>query len=289
MLTALRTILQGYLTAGITPAAFVLCGNFCSTPFLFDGSSTAAYTSYFNALAALLGAYPTIVRDSHFILVPGPTDPWSSDVLPRPPLPSAMTKALAKVPHVVFASNPCRIQYLSQEIVVLRDDVMARMLRNCVLIKDEAERRDEERRRREEQERVLAEERARGVPEDELTKPSRTTLLEEYVRRCGRRDVRWADGHQLVQTILDQAHLVPLPATVRPVLWEYDHALRLYPMPTTLVLADKYSPYELTYELGSSEAPMACHVFNPGSFVANGFGWTTYSISDRKAEQSELS
>ena len=183
VLTALRTILSGYVTAGITPAAFVLCGNFCSTPFLFDGSSTVAYTSYFTALAALLSAYPSIVRDSHFILVPGPTDPWSSDVLPRPPLPSAMTKALAKVPHVIFASNPCRIQYLSQEIVILREDVMARMLRNCVLIKDEAERRDEERRRREEQDRIIADERARGVPEDELTKPSRTTLLEEYVRR----------------------------------------------------------------------------------------------------------
>ena len=89
-----------------------------------------------------------------------------------------------------------------------------------------------------------------------------------------------------MQTILDQAHLIPLPSTVRPILWEYDHALRLYPMPTTLILADKYSPYELTYELGPDAS---AHVFNPGSFVANGFGWTTYSVSERKAEQSELS
>lgn len=42
---------------------------------------------------------------------------------------------------------------------------------------------------------------------------------------------------QLVQTILDQAHLAPLPLPVRPVLWDYDHALRLYPMPTTVRLS----------------------------------------------------
>lgn len=39
---------------------------------------------------------------------------------------------------------------------------------------------------------------------------------------------------QLVQTILDQAHLAPLPLNVRPILWDFDHSLRLYPMPTTV-------------------------------------------------------
>lgn len=38
----------------------------------------------------------------------------------------------------------------------------------------------------------------------------------------------------LAQTILDQAHLAPLPLAIRPILWDYDHSLRLYPMPTTV-------------------------------------------------------
>lgn len=269
VLKALRTIFQGYVEAGVCPAAFVFCGNFCSTPFLFDGQSTTAYTQYFTQLADLLNSFPSLISDTHFVLVPGPSDPWSSDSLPRPPLPSSMTKALQKVPHVIFASNPCRLQYLSQEIVVFREDIMGRMLRNCVLIKSGEERREEEDTRRQDYDHIVAQERAAGVAEANLTRAPRTTLLEEY----------------LVQTILDQAHLVPLPATVRPILWEHDHALRLYPMPTTLVLADKYSPYELTYEIGESST----HAFNPGSFVANGFGWTTYHLADRKAEQSELS
>lgn len=117
-----------------------------------------------------------------------------------------------------------------------------------------------------------------------------------------------------MQTVLDQAHLAPLPISVRPVLWDYDHALRLYPMPTTvskadpppprrrhhhsqksrptnerfdpqLVLADSFEPYKLVYE--------RCLVFNPGSFQRKRFGWSTYhphmvEIRDRMEERCAL-
>jgi len=86
----------------------------------------------------------------------------------------------------------------------------------------------------------------------------------------------------LVQTILDQAHLSPFPITVSPVIWEHDQALRLYPMPTALVLADSYPAYTLTYE--------GCHVFNPGSFgVGSRPVWANYHVATRTSEQSELS
>lgn len=39
---------------------------------------------------------------------------------------------------------------------------------------------------------------------------------------------------QLVQTVLDQSHLAPLSLQVRPVLWEFDQALRLFPLPTAV-------------------------------------------------------
>jgi hypothetical protein len=35
----------------------------------------------------------------------------------------------------------------------------------------------------------------------------------------------------LVRTIIDGAHLCPLPLTTRQVSWAYDHALRIYPVP----------------------------------------------------------
>jgi hypothetical protein len=37
---------------------------------------------------------------------------------------------------------------------------------------------------------------------------------------------------QLVQSILDQSHLTPSTTHIQPVLPEYDHAMRLYPLPT---------------------------------------------------------
>ena len=36
---------------------------------------------------------------------------------------------------------------------------------------------------------------------------------------------------QLVESILDQAHLCPLPLCVKPVYWELDYTLRLTPLP----------------------------------------------------------
>lgn len=41
---------------------------------------------------------------------------------------------------------------------------------------------------------------------------------------------------QLVATITHQSHLCPLPLTVQPVIWNYDHCLHLYPTPQTVLL-----------------------------------------------------
>jgi hypothetical protein len=41
--------------------------------------------------------------------------------------------------------------------------------------------------------------------------------------------------NQIVQSILDQAHLCPLPASSRPVYWQLDHAMRLFPVPHLVI------------------------------------------------------
>lgn len=59
-----------------------------------------------------------------------------NSILPRRPLLSSFTARLrAKIPRLQLASNPCRIKFFGQEIVVLREDMMARMLRNLVGVK----------------------------------------------------------------------------------------------------------------------------------------------------------
>jgi hypothetical protein len=91
----------------------------------------------FKALADLIASFPTLSQHSQFIFVPGPTDPWTSSTLPRPAIPQNFVQPiLSKVPRAVFTSNPARIQYFNQEIVIFREDLMGRMLRNLVQVKD---------------------------------------------------------------------------------------------------------------------------------------------------------
>ena len=164
-------------------------------------------TAGFKALAEAIASFPTLSQHSHFIFVPGPTDPWSSSTLPRPPIPDSFVEPIrSKVPKATFTSNPARLKYFDQEIVIFREDLMGRMLRNVVQIKEGTEGAN--------MKRYVSVDRAQ-------------TGLDLFFAQL-------ASLWQLVQTILDQTHLSPLPIQVRPTIWEWDHALRLYPMPTTV-------------------------------------------------------
>ncbi|KAJ8108220.1 hypothetical protein OPT61_g8327 [Boeremia exigua] len=62
----------------------------------------------------------------------------------------------------------------------------------------------------------------------------------------------------LTRTILSQSHLSPFPLSARPLHWDFAHALGLYPLPTSLVLADTDAPAFVVKYCG-------CTVMNPGS------------------------
>lgn len=77
---------------------------------------------------------------SNFIFVPGPGDMGPGNILPRPPLPKALTSDLRRlVPNAVFTSNPARMRWGSQEIVLFRGDLSARM-RALALLPPDGER-----------------------------------------------------------------------------------------------------------------------------------------------------
>ncbi|KAF7251478.1 DNA polymerase epsilon subunit 2 [Varanus komodoensis] len=51
----------------------------------------------------------------------------------RPPLTKNITAEFRKqVPFSVFTTNPCRVQYCTQEIIIFREDLVNKMCRNCV-------------------------------------------------------------------------------------------------------------------------------------------------------------
>ncbi|KAJ1932869.1 DNA-directed DNA polymerase epsilon, subunit B, partial [Kickxella alabastrina] len=72
----------------------------------------------------------------------------------------------------------------------------------------------------------------------------------------------------LVRTVIDQGHLCPLPQRICPIYWAYDHAMRLYPIPDVLILADRFDSYSINYE--------GCHCINPGSFSSGDFSFFMY-------------
>jgi len=231
-MVGLRKLFHNCIENSWLPKVFIMCGNFYSKGIAKEnGKTVMQYQENFDALADLIASYPLIARTCHFVFVPGPQDLCSSSIFPRRPLLPAFTFRLKeKLSKVHFLSNPCRIKFFGQEIVIFREDLMARMLRNLIGVKPK----------------------------------TRTEDLKRY----------------LVQSVIDQCHLSPLTSHIQPTLSEYDHAFRLYPMPTSLILADKYERYELTYE--------GCHVFNPGNFLGTTYGFSTYYPATGKSEPSEL-
>ncbi|XP_035884614.1 DNA polymerase epsilon subunit 2 isoform X3 [Phyllostomus discolor] len=108
---------------------------------------------------------------------------------------------------------------------------------------------------------------------------------EDLVNKMCRNCVRFPSSNldipsHFVKTILSQGHLTPLPLYVCPVYWAYDFALRVYPVPDLLVIADKYDPFTLT----NTE----CLCMNPGSFPRSGFSFKVYYPSNKTVEDSKL-
>lgn len=79
----------------------------------------------------------------------------------------------------------------------------------------------------------------------------------------------------VVQTILKQGHLRPLPLHAGPIDWAYDHALRLYPLPDILLLGDRAERFEA--HCGDAKAA------NPGSFASD-LTFYTYTPASRELQ-----
>ncbi|XP_073146716.1 DNA polymerase epsilon subunit B isoform X2 [Henckelia pumila] len=83
----------------------------------------------------------------------------------------------------------------------------------------------------------------------------------------------------LVATITHQSHLCPLPLSVQPIIWNFDHCLHLYPTPHTIVLGDRSEQKAFNY------TGITC--FNPGSF-SNDNTFAAYRPCSREVELSAL-
>ncbi|KJH51781.1 nucleic acid-binding domain protein [Dictyocaulus viviparus] len=223
VMQALYHMLSGF--SADPPLAFIICGNFCSRP--RQRETMTLLHAGFRRLANQLNEFAASFSSTHFVFIPGPDDPCLSSVLPRPHLPGLLFKYFEQIPNCLFATNPVRIQYASQEIVIFRNDLVEKMCRHAV-----------------------------------------NTVTSENIPKS------------FAKTILSQVHLSPLPSHISPILWEFDHAMSLYPLPDVLVIADKFRSF--------AENLTETVVCNPGSFSNGSFGFHVYLPFERKIEDSAI-
>ncbi|NWH40692.1 DPOE2 polymerase, partial [Chloropsis hardwickii] len=123
------SLFPGYSSA--PPTCFFFCGNFSSAP--YGRNQIQSLKGSLKALADIICEHPSIHKSSRFVFVPGPGDPGPGSILPRPPLAENITQEFRQlVPFSVFTTNPCRVQYCTQEIIIFREDLVNKMCRNCV-------------------------------------------------------------------------------------------------------------------------------------------------------------
>ncbi|CAL9111196.1 unnamed protein product [Musa textilis] len=226
----LAVVFDGYESVEVVPSLFILMGNFCSRPCNLAFYSYSSLRMQFAKLGEMIASHPRLREQSRFLFIPGPDDAGPSKVLPRCALPKYLTEELQKhIPGAIFGSNPCRIKFYTQEIVIFRQDLLYRMRRSCLI-------------------------------------PPSTAETSDYFQH-------------LVATITHQSHLCPLPLTVQPIIWNYDHCLRLYPTPHTIVLGDRSEQKAFKY------TGITC--FNPGSF-SNDNTFAAYRPCTQEVELSAL-
>lgn len=261
-----------------------LLGRASTTP----TQGSISYKENWDRLALLLSDFPNIVKSTTFIFVPGDNDPFTSTfsggrtaLLPREAVPEYFVNRVKRVLTTgsstsntglgappqnvavdsetrggVWTTNPARVSYLSQEIVLFRDDALARFSRSAIRFPKVPT----------DISASTSTSAATTATNDQTTEPEpmNLDLNQDHTKLPPPLQLPPAPllkARKLVKTLLDQGHLSPFPLTTRPLLWDYaPHTLSLYPLPSLLVLADTgIDPFAVTYE--------GCHVVNPGRLL----------------------
>lgn len=263
-------------------SAIIMTGSFVSTPLtLSSGSlsrilSSENYKSYFDNFAELLSGFPLVVNKCKLVLIPGSNDPWQStyslgrsslDALPQTPIPRIFTTRLERLfpkGNLIYGWNPMRINYISQELVLFRDELMNRLKRNDIVFQSDLE-----------------------IENDAVEKENsgKDIEVENIISDGVHLSSKVKQARQLVKTILDQSDLQPFLKDLRVMNTNYQHLLRIEPLPTTILLFDsRFERFEVTYN--------GCKVANLGSLISNQnsrkINYAEYSPAFKKYAFKEL-
>ncbi|WPH00436.1 Hypothetical protein R9X50_00326500 [Acrodontium crateriforme] len=292
-LVALRTVLEQYAARPDPPLSFILTGNFCSHAVMAGaGTGSIEYKELFNELASVLSDFPSLLRSSTWIFVPGDNDPWSSAfsagasvTLPRSGVPDIFTSRIRRaftsaksevgIRHregemdgeAIWTSNPTRVSLFgpAHELLVMRDDISGRFRRSAIRI-GQAIDSSGDLGPSGRQDAAIDIDSDNDTPMMTGALPSTEQELAALPAVLQADSFTTASAKKTILSLLPQATLSPFPFSIRPVNWDRaSSALSLHPLPHTLVLADaEADAYVLTFE--------GCHVLNPGRLVPGGAG-----------------
>lgn len=241
-------------------------------------TSTSIYKTGFDNLAYILEKLPTICQSCKLIFVPGNEDPWlsmitknSNSIWPQMKIPQIFGTRLRRIAQdLVWATNPCRINYLSQDIAIMRDDIGETFKRNdfsylCELSKEEIDN-------------AMRHTKNVNTNESFLSNTQQQLQNLEIDRLTTKENPDMTFFRKVTKTLLDQGILSPFTSNVRPILTNYWPLLTLLPLPDVLIISDATSPRLATMYKG-------CLVANAGSFYENGCAnYTEYYPSSKIAK-----
>ncbi|KAJ3423632.1 DNA polymerase epsilon subunit b [Anaeramoeba flamelloides] len=204
------------------PSIFLLIGNFFSTP--FDGSTKQLEKrrNAFLRLRDLIINYDFICQHSKFIFVPGIHDISYSPLLPRKSISNSLI-SMFKTTYKGSSQLTTNKNFLSKNSHFVSNPCRIRFFTKEIVI----------------------------CREDLINKFLRHSIFPTPTKNS-------EIANSIAKTIIDQAYLFPFPLNIRPILWNFDYSLRLFPTPDTLILADKFEQYSGKYN--------NCNYCNPGCF-----------------------
>lgn len=256
ILERLKFLFEGFNAQGSLPELFIMIGPFSSNPPKDGPRAWSHYQDLFDGFAEFIERIKN-VRQCRFVFVPAGNDPGFVDsLLPRPAIPEPIFDAWKRAKlDFVATSNPCRIIYFSQEILVFRNEITQQMRAkslntslNSLVEKNE---------RQQEQER-----------DQEETQDIQT---KSHVM---------SDHKRALRTCLNQSTLSPFNLSNQTVLWDSDHSLSLYPIPDALIIAERQNSFEFSYE--------DCKCANPGSFPSAEGSFLLYNPAQKRFDLCEL-
>jgi len=134
VMKALYSIFDGFKSN--PPNVFIFCGPFLSVQLAYE--YTEGQATAFRHLANIFTEFALHYPNTQYILVPSPEDPPPIIVLPRSPFHPSVTQAFKDARNVHFASNPCRLVFRDQNIVIFRNDMVEKLCRTAIHVPEDA-------------------------------------------------------------------------------------------------------------------------------------------------------